>query len=173
MSLMFDISYMIVVLQVCVFQRYIYHVPNVWHIIYDYCSTCMCLPLIHTVNFWYVIYDHCSLSLYLLEVHTMTVMFDMPSMIIVLYVAELSRVKHCHTLSAKPDYNQLKNLWFSWYSKDNQSQPMIFWYSQRCVVHTFLIGWINICNNSFNLWHNLWNNTLKWGEQIRGTMLNK
>ena len=63
-SLMFDISPMVIILYMLVCTRDIYHVPNVWHIIYDRRYSCMSLP----------------------DIQTVSLMFDIASMIMVLNV---------------------------------------------------------------------------------------
>ena len=62
-SLMFDISPMVIIL-LLVCTRDIYHVPNVWHTIYDCHYSCLCLP----------------------DIQTVSLMFDISSMIMVLNV---------------------------------------------------------------------------------------
>ena len=53
--------------------RYSYHVLNVWHVIYDHYYSWLCLP---EINIWHF-------------------MFDIPSMMIVIYVCVLQRWKSC------------------------------------------------------------------------------
>ena len=71
MSLMFNISSMIIVLNVCVFQSLCFPVCDdmLRHIMYDHRSPCLCIG----------------------EINSLSLMFDISTIIIVIYVCVLQR----------------------------------------------------------------------------------
>ena len=103
-----------------VFSRYKGRVHNVRHIIYDHCSSCLCVPEINTLSLMldistmivvvyvcdlqspipnlivrYIIHDHPSLCLCLPELNIISRLYDMCSVIIFVHVCVFQRHISC------------------------------------------------------------------------------
>ena len=83
--LLFDILSMITVVHVCIFQRNSVSCST-YHLRSSFLTVSRPDKTKHVLNVWYIIYDHHTLCLCFTEIKPMSLVFDMWSMIIILRV---------------------------------------------------------------------------------------
>ena len=129
-----------------VFSRNTFNVLNVWYLIHDHGSSCVCLPEIHTMSLMLNISSMIIVLLFVSsrDIHTVSLMFDISSVwvIVNVFVFQSSipcpSVRHiihdlCSSCFCLPDLN-IVSLLFDVWSMINWSSMFMFVIFRLCLT---------------------------------------